>query len=80
MPSTWLRGKDNAGKKRLAENTEIVDAYRLPAGVFSYTDVGTDLIIIKKVKPEKKSDFFYDNNYFKKHPEKVLGEEKTRLR
>jgi hypothetical protein len=50
MPSRWLKAGMNPAKEWLAENTTFLEAYRLPAGVFQYTDVGTDLIILKNTK------------------------------
>lgn len=81
MPSRWLKAWDSYTKQRLADNTEFLDAYRLPAGVFSYTDVGTDLIILKKKKWANNNltkVVFYDDNYFIANPDKVLWVEKQR--
>ena len=35
-------------KKLIAERAELVDAYRLPNGVFERTDVLTDIVVFKK--------------------------------
>lgn len=78
MPSRWLKASDSYTKKWLDEHTQIVDAYRLPAWVFSYTDVGTDLIILKKVSWADNKWWFIDDNYFKENPDKVLWVEKER--
>ena len=78
MPSRWLKAEDSITKQWLANNTEFVDAYRLPAWVFSYTDVGTDLIILKKKSGVDNASRFFDDNYFKENPDKVLWVEKER--
>lgn len=78
MPSRWLKAEDSYAKQWLANNTEFVDAYRLPAWVFSYTDVGTDLIILKKKSWIDNAWKFFDDNYFKENPDKVLWVEKER--
>ena len=78
MPSRWLKASDSYTKKWLDWHTQIVDAYRLPAWVFSYTDVGTDLIILKKVSWADNKWWFIDDNYFKENPDKVLWVEKER--
>lgn len=78
MPSRWLKAEDSITKQWLANNTEFIDAYRLPAWVFSYTDVGTDLIILKKKSGVDNASMFFDDNYFKENPDKVLWVEKER--
>ena len=78
MPSRWLKADDSYTKKRLDYNTKIMDAYRLPAWVFSYTDVGTDLIILKKVTWADNQWGFINDNYFKQNPDKVLWTEEVR--
>ena len=76
MPSRWLKAGMNPAKEWLAENTTFLEAYRLPAGVFQYTDVGTDLIILKNVKWW--TNYFVDDAYFLENPNRVLWVEKER--
>lgn len=45
----FLQQKANAVKKEIAERSELLDAYRLPNGVFERTDVLTDIIVLKKL-------------------------------
>ncbi|MEE3724519.1 toprim domain-containing protein [Riemerella anatipestifer] len=69
LPSGWLnRQKDSKG-------TLLMDAYRLPNGVFKGTDIGTDIIILKKDSFQENIDF---SNYFNENPEKILGEITTK--
>lgn len=44
----WLQQGNNKVKQKIAEKADLVDAYRLPNGVFERTDVLTDIIILKK--------------------------------
>ena len=76
MPSRWLKAGMNPAKEWLAENTTFLEAYRLPAGVFQYTDVGTDLIILKNSKWW--TNYFVDDAYFLENPNRVLWVEKER--
>lgn len=49
IPSGFLKGVSSKVKERIASKVEsIVDAYQLPSGVFSTTDYGTDIIVLKK--------------------------------
>jgi uncharacterized DUF497 family protein/methylase of polypeptide subunit release factors len=65
LPSGWLN------RQKKLENTEISKAYRLPTGAFAGTQIGTDIIILKK-SPQKKSQDI--SNYFEENPENILGE------
>lgn len=65
LPSGWLN------RQKGLENAELQNAYRLPNGIFKGTDVGTDIIILKKNSNAEKKDI---SNYFKENPNKVLGE------
>lgn len=50
IPSTFLQNNTNylPFKTWLSENAELLDAYRLPKGVFDFTDIMTDIIVFKK--------------------------------
>jgi hypothetical protein len=50
IPSTFMSNgsKYNEFKEKLAEKCELLEAYRLPNGVFSHTDVCTDIIVLRK--------------------------------
>ena len=39
-------------RKRIANQAILLDAYRLPNGVFKTTDVGTDIVVFKKRRHE----------------------------
>lgn len=80
--SGFLRTDSSKGKVRISENGALVAAYRLPENVFDDTSIGTDIVVFKKIP----SDLFNaagvrtisHDNYFKAHPENVLGETKIR--
>ncbi len=52
VPNTFLSNdkKYNPFKIELAKKADLVDAYRLPNGVFDFTGVGTDIIVLRKKK------------------------------
>ncbi|WP_027384919.1 toprim domain-containing protein [Epilithonimonas caeni] len=65
LPSPWLN------RQKKMQNAEIVNAFRLPSGSFAGTQIGTDIIILKKSQQKISQDI---SDYFIKNPEKVLGE------
>lgn len=94
VPSGWLRSGRDKIKELISGKGRLVDAWRLPNGVFDSTDVGTDIIIMKKHKDldqakikglelgeviieskKNKADEISNDFWFKKYPEKILGEE-----
>lgn len=50
IPNSFLANKSayNSLKNRIAERATLVDAYRLPNGVFTETNIGTDIVVFKK--------------------------------
>ena len=50
IPSTFLDNDSSYTefKKGLSEKAELLDAYRIPKGVFDRTDIMTDIIVLKK--------------------------------
>ncbi|SHK66525.1 Eco57I restriction-modification methylase domain-containing protein [Epilithonimonas mollis] len=65
LPSGWLN------RKRDLENAELVKAFRLPIGAFAGTQIGTDIIILKKSSQKINRDI---SAYFEKNPGNILGE------
>ncbi|WP_312390236.1 Eco57I restriction-modification methylase domain-containing protein, partial [Chryseobacterium sp.] len=65
LPSGWLN------RQKKLQNAEISNAYRLPIGAFAGTQVGTDIIILKKTLQKITQDV---SNYFENNPENILGE------
>lgn len=55
---------------------ELVEAYRLPNGVFEGTDIGTDIVVLRKDKTVKGTT--NAETYFKNNPQNILGEEGVR--
>lgn len=83
VPSGFLNMASDKQKSIIASKGEILDAYRLPEGTFSTTEVGTDILIMRKKESldDRKnisSELLSDGEWFKNHPEKILGEIKTR--
>lgn len=73
VPSGFLRGKNSKAKQAIAAKGKLMEAWRLPKGTFSSTDVGTDIIIVKKGKGDIKD--FTDNRYFVENESHVIGHE-----
>lgn len=69
LPSAWLN------RQKKLDNAEISKAYRLPAGAFSGTKIGTDIIILKKAEQKISNNI---SDYFIRNPENVLGEIKEK--
>lgn len=69
LPSGWLNRQKNL------ENADLVKAFRLPRGAFAGTQVGTDIVVLKKSAQIIKHDI---SAYFEKNPENILGEIRER--
>lgn len=65
LPSGWLN------RQKKLENADIINAYRLPSGAFAGTQIGTDILILKKSSLKITKDI---SDYFEKNPENILGE------
>ena len=70
VPSGWLN------RQQKLNNAELINAYRLPSGAFAGTQIGTDIIVLKKNSHAVSLDV---SNYFDSNPQNILGEirEKT---
>lgn len=70
LPSGWLNRQNNL------QNATLVEGFRLPNGAFAGTQIGTDIIILKKNNQKISTDI---SNYFEANPSRILGEtrEKT---
>lgn len=85
VPSGFLSTADDRQKQIIAEKGALVDAYRLPEGTFPTTDVGTDIVVFMKpdaaeaeAGKEERARIISGGEWFKAHPEKILGEMKIR--
>ena len=70
LPSSWLNRQNNL------KNVNILEGFRLPNGAFAGTQIGTDIIILRKNNQNISKDI---SNYFENNPTRILGEtlEKT---
>lgn len=70
LPSGWLNRQSNL------KNANILEGFRLPNGAFAGTQIGTDIIILRKNTQNISPDI---SNYFDNNPARILGEtrEKT---
>lgn len=74
VPSAFLSGGPSPIKEALAKKGTLVEAYRLPNGAFPTTDVGTDIIVLRKEPGDPEQLAF--GRYFRQNPGRVLGTEK----
>jgi len=70
LPSGWLNRQKNL------QNADLLEAFRLPTGAYAGTQIGTDIIILRKNNQNISIDL---STYFENNPTKILGEirEKT---
>lgn len=70
LPSGWMN------RQKKLKSAELLEAYRLPAGAFSGTKIGTDIVILKKTSDKLSRDY---SDYFEKNSAHILGsiKEKT---
>lgn len=73
VPSGFLRNADSKAKQAIAAKGKLLEAWRLPKGTFSSTDVGTDIIVLRKEKGNLED--FNNNKYFTDNPDHVIGNE-----
>ncbi|MBE6181270.1 MAG: hypothetical protein E7148_01045 [Rikenellaceae bacterium] len=69
LPSSWIDRHSKYG------GYTIEAAYRLPSGAFEATQVGTDIVVLKK---DTSIPVTEHAPYFQQYPERVLGEVKQR--
>lgn len=48
VPSAFLDGRETPVKTDILHKAQLVDAYRLPKGIFAQTDIQTDIIVFQK--------------------------------
>lgn len=48
IPSAFIDGDKTEVKERIIGKAKLLDAYRLPKGVFEQTDIGTDIVVFQK--------------------------------
>ena len=48
IPSSFLAGKEDEAKRAILSKSKLLEAYRLPKGIFKQTQVQTDIIVLKK--------------------------------
>ncbi len=70
LPSGWLN------RQKHLQHANLLEAFRLPTGAFAGTQMGTDIIVLRKNIQRISVDI---SNYFDNNPARILGEtrEKT---
>ena len=69
LPSGWLN------RQKSLENANIVEGFRLPSGAFEGTQIGTDIIILRKNNQNISANI---SNYFENNSRRVLGENREK--
>lgn len=69
LPSSWIDRHSTFG------GYAIEVAYRLPSGAFESTQIGTDIVVLRK---DTSIPTTAHTSYFEQHPERILGEVKQR--
>jgi len=64
LPSSWI------GRQNKLDNVNLINAFRLPSGVFAGTQIGTDIIILKKSEQNISQNI---SKYFDENKDKILG-------
>lgn len=83
--SSFLKSGTSKGKERIADVGHLIEAYRLPEGIFEDTSIGTDIVVFKKYEKEDplhalNIQSLRDDMFFRgvSNDSKVLGETKVR--
>ncbi len=79
VPSSFLSKAKDKIREKIGSKAKLVDAYRLPSGVFAGSNIGTDIVVLKK-QTGGRTESFSRNHFFAKHPDNVLGEIKKHKR
>ncbi|MBE7411396.1 MAG: DEAD/DEAH box helicase family protein [Leptospiraceae bacterium] len=80
VPSSFLNSGEEAWKKEVFGKAELLEAYRLPEGSFGNTQIGTDVIVLRKnSSTDKDSKLAFSGRYFEENPEHVIGKEEKRI-
>jgi len=69
LPSGWLNRQKNL------QNASVLEGFRLPNGAFAGTQIGTDIIILKKNNHQISADI---SKYFENNHTRVLGENREK--
>ncbi|MCB1303781.1 MAG: N-6 DNA methylase [Leptospiraceae bacterium] len=76
VPSAFLRKGMTKSKEKIFAKAELLEAHRLPNGAFANTQIGTDLVILRKnTTPDKDVSNAAEDRYFKNNPDHLHGTE-----
>ena len=86
MPSGFLKRNNEKTARIITQKALLLEAWRLPNGAFPTTDIGTDIVIFKKLSnkdlnlttEEERMSLLLKDSYFTKNPNHILGEKKLR--
>jgi len=79
IPSGMLNSNGKTGTYAkdmtiLAKECELLEAWRLPSESFDKTNIGTDIIVLRKKAGGSDVNDFINGNYFKKNPTHICGD------
>jgi len=81
--SSFLNKSSTVAKEQISKLGELVQAVRLPEGIFADTSVGTDIVVFKKTpllnnSIDERVRKLTNNNYFTDNPQNIAGTVETR--
>lgn len=72
LPKRFMKWWTREEKREIAQESELLTAYRLPRYTFSRTKMGTDIVILRR-KRQNKPNIQTFKLYYNKHPHHILG-------
>ncbi|EKR89701.1 helicase C-terminal domain protein [Leptospira santarosai str. CBC379] len=74
VPQSFLNANNEKWKNQIFEKAELLEAYRLPERAFSNTQVGTDIIVLRKnTTNSKNNSLAFSGKYFERNSDHVFG-------
>lgn len=74
VPQSFLNANNEKWKNQIFDKAELLEAYRLPEGAFGNTQIGTDIIVLRKnTTNSKNNSLAFSGKYFENNPEHVFG-------
>jgi len=80
VPQSFMNaGSSEKWKQEIFGKAELLEAYRLPEGAFGNTQIGTDVIVLRKnTSGTQDNRLAFGGEYFKENPDHQFGEELER--
>jgi len=75
IPSSFLQKSTSKGKESIIKSGgRLIEAYRLPEGVFEDTSIGTDIVVFQKNVNLNQDNIFWlhSDNYLNENKQNIL--------